>query len=228
VACWLPGLAPCHPGSLWRVGVSRAPPGPRPCAQARWMPLPGLLYAPVSKQARRQRVVGGNPRVVFGAPEARKHVLAACGWQLPPSLGERLHLAMRQRIAAGGRRGNTLCQGETAGSIPWRWSTSFTTACDRTRACASRWPHPCPCMARAPPRGGGRVRQPGRQGGRIMAGRAKRRCSIACHRGPSPRRSKQRRRLMSVAVHGGRARRGQPSGLAAGWKPRFACGELAD
>ena len=83
-------------------------PGPKP----RWMPLPGLLYAQVIKQYRRKRLVGVTHRVVFGTPEAVKHVLAACGWTINTSFVERLNLDIRQRVAAVGRRVNTLCQGE--------------------------------------------------------------------------------------------------------------------
>ena len=83
-------------------------PGPKP----RWMPLPGLLYAQVIKQYRRKRLVGVTHRVVFGTQEAVKHVLAACGWTINTSFVERLNLDIRQRVAAVGRRVNTLCQGE--------------------------------------------------------------------------------------------------------------------
>jgi transposase-like protein len=83
-------------------------PGPKP----RWMPLPGLLYAQVIKQYRRKRLVGVKHRVVFGTREAVQHVLAACGWQINTSFVERLNLDIRQRVAAVGRRVNTLCQGE--------------------------------------------------------------------------------------------------------------------
>jgi IS1 family transposase len=82
-------------------------PGPKP----RWMPRPGLLYAQVVKQYRRQRVVGGQHRVVFGTREMAQQVLAACGWTIHTSFIERLNLDMRQRVAAIGRRVNTLCQG---------------------------------------------------------------------------------------------------------------------
>src|SRR5438128_4119630 len=39
-------------------------------------------------------------------------VLAGCGWQINTAFVERLNLDIRQRIAAVGRRVNTLCQGE--------------------------------------------------------------------------------------------------------------------
>jgi IS1 family transposase len=78
----------------------------------RWRPLPGLLYAQVVKQYRRKRVVGMKHLVVFGTIEAVEQVLAACGWQINTSMVERLNLDIRQRVAAIGRRVNTLCQGE--------------------------------------------------------------------------------------------------------------------
>ncbi len=83
-----------------------------PAPKPRWMPLPGLLYAQVVKQYRRKRVVGVQHRVVFGTRETVKHVLAACGWKINTAFVERLNLDMRQRVAAIGRRVNTLCQGE--------------------------------------------------------------------------------------------------------------------
>jgi hypothetical protein len=55
-------------------------------------------------------VIGGKHRVVFGTLEAVKHVLAARGWKMHTSFVERLNLDMRQRVAAVGRRANTLCQ----------------------------------------------------------------------------------------------------------------------
>ena len=76
------------------------------------MPRPGLLYAQVVKQYRRKRVVGVQHRVVFGTRETVQQVLAACGWTINTSFIERLNLDIRQRVAAIGRRVNTLCQGE--------------------------------------------------------------------------------------------------------------------
>jgi hypothetical protein len=50
--------------------------------------------------------------VVFGTLEAVQHVLAACGWKMNTSFVERLNLDIRQRVAAVGRRVNTLGQSE--------------------------------------------------------------------------------------------------------------------
>jgi IS1 family transposase len=85
--------------------------GPRP--KPRWMPLPALLYAQVVKSYRRRRIVGVQHRVVFGTRLAIEQVLATCGWTINTAFVERLHLDIRQRVAAIGRRVNTLCQGET-------------------------------------------------------------------------------------------------------------------
>jgi hypothetical protein len=93
----------------WTQSERRQGTGPMP--KPRWMPLPGLLYAQVVKQYRRKRVVGVKHRVVFGTMEAVAPVLAVCGWKINTSMVERLNLDMRQRVAAIGRRVNTLCQG---------------------------------------------------------------------------------------------------------------------
>jgi IS1 family transposase len=84
--------------------------GPMP--KPRWMPLPTLLYAQVVKSYRRQRLVGVTHRVVFGTLGAVEQVLAACGWTINTAFIERLNLDIRQRVAAVGRRVNTLCRGE--------------------------------------------------------------------------------------------------------------------
>ena len=76
------------------------------------MPLPALLYAQVVKSYRRRRLVGVTHRVVFGTRLAIEQVLATCGWTMNTSFVERLNLDIRQRVAAVGRRVNTLCQGE--------------------------------------------------------------------------------------------------------------------
>ena len=78
----------------------------------RWRPLPELLYAQVVKSYRRRRLVGVTHRVVFGTQLAVEQILAACGWTINTAFVERLNLDLRQRVAAIGRRVNTLCQGE--------------------------------------------------------------------------------------------------------------------
>ena len=78
----------------------------------RGMPLPALPYAQVVKSYRRRRLVGGTHRVVCGTPRAIEQILAACGGTINTAFVERLNLDLRQRVAAIGRRVNTLCQGE--------------------------------------------------------------------------------------------------------------------
>jgi IS1 family transposase len=94
----------------WVHPERRQDKGPWP--KPRWLPLPGLLYAQVVKQYRRKRVAGVKHRVVFGTIGAIEQVLAAYGWKINTSFVERLNLDIRQRVAAVGRRVNTLCQGK--------------------------------------------------------------------------------------------------------------------
>jgi IS1 family transposase len=94
----------------WMHPERRQDKGPRP--KPRWMPLPELLYAQVVKSYRRRRLVGVTHRVVFGTRLAIAQVLATCGWTINTAFVERLNLDIRQRVAAIGRRVNTLCQGE--------------------------------------------------------------------------------------------------------------------
>src|SRR5262249_10414256 len=93
----------------WRQPERRQPTGPLP--KPRWMPLPQLLYAQVIKTMSRRRLVRSRHRVVFGTLAAVHHVLAPLGWQLNTSFVERLNLDLRQPVADGGRRVNTLCKG---------------------------------------------------------------------------------------------------------------------
>src|SRR5262244_77453 len=93
----------------WMQPERRQDKGPRP--KPRWMPLLELLYAQVVKSYRRRRLVGVKHRVVFGTQLAIEQVLAACGWTINTAFVERLNLDIRQRVAAVGRRVNTLCQG---------------------------------------------------------------------------------------------------------------------
>jgi IS1 family transposase len=94
----------------WMHPERRQDKGPSP--KPRWMPLPALRYAQVVKSYRRRRLVGVTHRVVFGTRLAIEQVLAACGWTINTAFVERLNLDIRQRVAAIGRRVNTLCQGE--------------------------------------------------------------------------------------------------------------------
>ena len=94
----------------WVQPARRQTAGPIP--KPRWMPQPQLLYAQVIKAYRRRRLVGVTHRVVFGTRLAIEQVLATCGWTINTAFVERLNLDIRQRVAAIGRRVNTLCQGE--------------------------------------------------------------------------------------------------------------------
>jgi hypothetical protein len=94
----------------WMHPERRQDKGPRP--KPRWRPLPALLSAQVVQAYRRRRLVGVTHRVVFGTRLAIEQVLARWGWTMNTAFVERLNLDIRQRVAAGGRRVNTLCQGE--------------------------------------------------------------------------------------------------------------------
>jgi IS1 family transposase len=94
----------------WLEPIRRQGKGPMP--KPRWLPRSQLLYAQVVKTVRRRRLVGVKHRVVFGTLEAIEQVLATCGWKINTAFVERLNLDIRQRVAAVGRRVNTLCQGE--------------------------------------------------------------------------------------------------------------------
>src|SRR5262249_54781649 len=83
-----------------------------PMPKLRWMPRPQLLYAQVIKTMRRRRLGRGRHRVGVGTLEAVEQVLAARGGQINTSPGERVHLPIRQRVAAIGRRVSALCKGE--------------------------------------------------------------------------------------------------------------------
>ena len=94
----------------WIQPERRQDKGPMP--KPRWIPLPELLYAQVVKSYRRRRIVGVKHRVVFGTRLAIEQILARCGWTINTAFIERLNLDIRQRVAAIGRRVNTLCQGK--------------------------------------------------------------------------------------------------------------------
>jgi len=94
----------------WRQPERRQTAGPLP--KPRWMPLPALLYAQVVKSYRRRRIVSVKHRVVFGTMERVQQGLSVYGRKINTAFVERLNLDIRQRVAAVGRRVNTLCQGE--------------------------------------------------------------------------------------------------------------------
>jgi hypothetical protein len=76
------------------------------------MPLPELRYAQVVKTYRRRRLVRVSHRVIFGTREVVKQALAAPGWQINTAFIERLHVTIRQHVAAVGRHVMTLWKGE--------------------------------------------------------------------------------------------------------------------
>jgi hypothetical protein len=76
------------------------------------MPLPELRYVQVVKRYRRRRVVRVRHRMVFGTLVGIKQVLAATGWQINTAFIERANGAIRQHVAAVGRRVITLCKHE--------------------------------------------------------------------------------------------------------------------
>jgi IS1 family transposase len=94
----------------WVQPSRRRAQGPAP--KPRWMPLPELLYAQVVKSYRRRRVVRVRHRVVFGTLARVNWVLATTGWQINTAFIERVNGAIRQHVAAVGRRVITLCKGE--------------------------------------------------------------------------------------------------------------------
>jgi IS1 family transposase len=94
----------------WVQSPRRQATGPAP--KPRWMPRPALRYAQVVKQYRRRRLVRVCHRVVFGTLAEVKQVLAAQGWQINTAFIERANGAIRQHVAAVGRRVITLCKGE--------------------------------------------------------------------------------------------------------------------
>jgi hypothetical protein len=101
-----------HIDSLRPLAPPAAASGQRLHAQGALDAPARVLYAQVVKSYRRWRLVGVKHRIVFGPPLAIAQVLTACGWRINTAFVERLNLDLRQRVAAGGRRGNTLCQGE--------------------------------------------------------------------------------------------------------------------
>ena len=165
----------------------------------RWRPLPGLLYAQVVKQYRRKRMIGVTHRVVFGTLEAVQHVLAARGWKMNTSFVERLNLDIRQRVAAVGRRVNTLGQSED--SVQHHLvllHVYYNFVLPHTSLRQPLW-----ALEATNRRGSARVWQPWTPA--MAAGLTDhvwtlrvRCCCFACRRGPSPMRCKKHGSLMIV------------------------------
>jgi hypothetical protein len=64
----------------------------------------------VVKRYRRRRIVGVKHRVILGAAATIASIVAQRGWQITTAFVERLHLDVRQHVAALGRRVNTVCK----------------------------------------------------------------------------------------------------------------------
>ena len=130
-----------------------------PLPKPRWMPLPQLLYAQVVKSYRRRRLVAVKHRVVFGTMERVQQVLAVCGWQINTAFVERLNLDIRQRVAAVGRRVNTLCKGEEGLQQQLVVFQSYHNFCLPHASLRQPLLPPLPRTARAPRSNGAPVRQ---------------------------------------------------------------------
>jgi hypothetical protein len=64
----------------------------------------------VVKFYRRRRIVGVQPRVIFGPAATLESILAKRGGKINGAFIERLHRDFRQPVAAIGRRVHTLCK----------------------------------------------------------------------------------------------------------------------
>jgi hypothetical protein len=116
--------------------------GPTP--QPRWVPLPGLLSAQGGKPVRRRRLVRVQHRVVFGTLEAVHQGLAAGGWQSTTACIARRNLAIRQQVAAIGRRVTTLCTHEDGVRQQVALSQVYHHCCLPQASLRVPWPQPRP------------------------------------------------------------------------------------
>jgi hypothetical protein len=181
--CLTAGLQDAATALLPHVGPWRPPAWRQdnaPLRQPRWRPRPAGRSAQGGQSYRRRRLVGVQPRVVFGPQRAIAQLVAPCGGTIHTALVERLHLASRQRLAASGRRVQTLGQGATGGReqlalLPGSPNCGWPPASRRQRVlrpaatngcgAAHRW-RPCtPALAAG-------VTEPGgaRQAGRLSRG----------------------------------------------------------
>jgi hypothetical protein len=102
---------------------------------------------------RRRRLSRGRHRLVFGTLAAIEQVLAAHGWHLNTAFIERLTLAMRQHVAAVGRRVTTLGKPEDGVRQQLALSQGYDNFC--VPHASFRLPLP----QSAPPPGTGSARQ---------------------------------------------------------------------
>jgi hypothetical protein len=107
----------------------------------------------VVKTVRRRRLVAVQHRVVCGSLEAVQQVLAAGGGQINTACVERLNLAIRQHVAAVGRRVSTLGKGEAGVRQQWALSHVYDNFCLPHASVRLPWPQP------APTHGSGAARQ---------------------------------------------------------------------
>src|SRR5262249_47258497 len=145
----------------WVQPPRRQAKGPAP--KPRWMPLPELLYAQVVKKRGRRRMVEVKRHVVIGTQAAVDQVLSAYGWLINTSFVERLHLSLRQRVAAIRRRSATSCKGEDGlgGQLAlFHVYYNFVLPHASLRQPLSE---PAATNGRVRPSGGGRVRRRWRQ-----------------------------------------------------------------
>jgi hypothetical protein len=89
-------------GGPWVQPPRRQATGPAPTP--RGMPLPALLSAQVGQPSRRRRVVRVCPRVVCGTRAEGTPVWAAPSWPSNTAFRARAKGALRQPVAASGRR----------------------------------------------------------------------------------------------------------------------------
>lgn len=115
-----------------------------PAPKPRRMPLPHLLYAQVVKRYRRRLLVGVRHRIVFGTFKALQQRLAAHGWQINTAFIERQNLAIRQHVAAVGRRVMTLCTGEPGLSQQLALYHAYYNFCLPHASLRQRLPEPLP------------------------------------------------------------------------------------
>ena len=99
-------------------------------------------------------------RVVFGTLAGVKQALAAQGWQINTAFIERANGAIRQHVAAVGRRVITLCKGEDGLRQQLVLDQTYPTFACHMPACARRCPSPCRPTGRAQRNAGGSVHRP--------------------------------------------------------------------
>jgi hypothetical protein len=94
---------------------------------------------------------------------AIEQMLAAHGWQINTAFIERVNLAIRQHVAAIGRRVMTLCQGEDGLRQQLTLYHTYYNFCLPHTSCAYRCPNLNRPTATAQPNAGSRGHQPWRQ-----------------------------------------------------------------